>query len=51
MKPVALNKQGEKLLSSNPKFWVLFVKLIADKIKDNNRQEIKEFVMGHLAEC
>ena len=49
--PTAVTKQGEKLLSTNPKFWVLFIKLVQEKITDENRKEMREMVMNHLKTC
>ena len=49
LKPVALNKQGEKLLSQYPKFWILFVRLIADKLlSDDTKKSVRDHVMSSL---
>ena len=41
LKPIPLNKQGEKILKSNAKFWIIFCKLAEEKINNNNRTDLK----------
>ncbi|CDW87292.1 UNKNOWN [Stylonychia lemnae] len=48
LKPTPINKTGEKLLKSSPKFWVIFTKLIAEKINEGNREEFKEMILSYL---
>ena len=49
LKPTPLNKQGEKLLTQYPKFWILFVKLVSDRLKTTEaKRSLRDQVLSTL---
>lgn len=40
LKIKAVSKQGEKILKSNAKFWIIFLRMMQGKINESNVSEI-----------
>lgn len=51
--PKATSNIGEKLLKSQPKFWIIYAKLIEDKLRscEINRQNFKNLILSYLDEA
>ena len=39
-KPKAVNKQGEKVLKGNAKFWIIYLRIISDKLSLENKKDL-----------
>eukprot|EP00347_Sterkiella_histriomuscorum_P012517 403368271 len=52
LKPKPINKNGEKLLKTSVKFWVIYSKIVADKLQTNeeNKKQFKETMLQYLSE-
>ena len=45
MNPVAITKEGKKILNQNSKFWIVYLKLVSHKITDVNVSEVRENIL------
>jgi ribosomal protein L16/L10AE len=41
VKPKAINKIGEKMLKHNAKFWIIYVRMIPERIVDAHKEELR----------
>lgn len=51
--PKSASSIGEKLLKSQPKFWVIYAKMIEDKLRSSeiNRQNFKNLILTYLVDA
>ncbi len=44
----ALNKQGERILKQSAKFWIVFLKLLPEKVVEAHKEELRHDLINNF---
>ena len=43
--PTSTTKHGDKILKNNSKFWIVYLKIIADKLNEENKEQFRQVLI------